>query len=202
VSDTRAGAREPLRSSARHALFLDRDGTLIQDRHYLRDPADVELLPGVGEALRRFVAAGYAPVVITNQSGIARGLLTEADYEAVDARMDALLAAEGVTLAGAYFCPHHPDFPHGGVTACDCRKPGAGLHRRALRELGLDPERSVFIGDRWRDLEPADRLGAGTRILVPSAYTPPEDIAHARREAAVAPSLLAAASLVLGARAG
>lgn len=186
----------------RHALFLDRDGTLMVDREYIKDPAEVALLPGVAAALRRFVDAGYAPVVITNQSGIARGLLTEADYEAVDARMDELLAAEGVTLAGSYFCPHHPDFPYRGVAQCDCRKPEPGLHVRAIAEHGLIPERAVFIGDRWRDLEPSFRLGIGTAILVPSAHTPAEDVERARREAQVAADLGAAASLVLGAGAG
>jgi D-glycero-D-manno-heptose 1,7-bisphosphate phosphatase len=184
----------------RRALFLDRDGTLILDRHYIKEPADVELLPGVGAALRRFVEAGYAPVVITNQSGIARGMLTESDYDAVDARMDDLLAHEGVTLAGAYHCPHHPDFLYRGVARCECRKPGAKLHHQAIAALGLDPEFPVFIGDRWRDLEPSSRLGAGQRILVPSENTPIEDIERATREAQVASDLGAAASLVLDPR--
>jgi D-glycero-D-manno-heptose 1,7-bisphosphate phosphatase len=181
----------------RRALFLDRDGTLIHDRNYIRDPADVELMPGVGEALRRFIAAGYAPVVITNQSGIARGLLTEADYAAVDARMDELLAAEGVTLAGAYHCPHHPDFPYLGVATCDCRKPGTKLHAQAMAELGLDPQFPVFIGDRWRDLQAAEGMVGARRILVPAADTPAEETERARREAQVAFDLPSAASLVL-----
>lgn len=185
-----------------HALFLDRDGTLIHDGDYLKDPDRVELLPGVGPALRRFIDAGYAPVVITNQSGIARGILTEVDYEAVHARMVELLAAERVALAGAYHCPHHPDFAYRGVTACDCRKPSPGLHARAIAELGLMTARAVFIGDRWRDLEPAFRLGIGTAILVPTAGTPAEEVERARRDARVARDLGAAASLVLDAHAG
>jgi histidinol-phosphate phosphatase family protein len=184
----------------RRALFLDRDGTLIHDRHYLKDPADVALVDGVGPALRALVAAGYAPVVVTNQSGIARGLLTEADYEAVHARMTRLLAAEGVALAGAYHCPHHPGHPYRGVTACDCRKPGAGMHRQAIAELGLDPDEPVLIGDRWRDLAPADELGPSVRILVPSADTPREEIDRATREARVARDLGQAAAFVLAAR--
>lgn len=185
-------------SGPKRALFLDRDGTLVRDVHYLRDPADVELLSGVAAALRRFIAVGFAPVVITNQSGIARGLLDEADYEAVDARMDELLAAEGVTLAGAYHCPHHPDHAYRGVSDCDCRKPGTKLHVRAILDLGLSPESPVTIGDRWRDVEPAYRLGRGLGVLVPSADTPADEIERARRDAFVAPDLDAAATLVLG----
>lgn len=195
MSDTNADISAGER---RRALFIDRDGTLIIDRDYIKDPAGVELLPGAAAALRRFIGAGFAPVVITNQSGIARGILTEADYDAVDARMDQLLAAEGVTLAGAYSCPHHPDFPYRGVARCDCRKPEPGLHIRAISELGLIPEQAVFIGDRWRDLEPSFRLGVGTAILVPGPRTPPDELERARQEAQVAADLSEAASLVLG----
>jgi D-glycero-D-manno-heptose 1,7-bisphosphate phosphatase len=181
------------------AAFLDRDGTLLRDVHYLRDPRDVEVLPGVPAALRRLGDAGFLLVVVTNQSGIARGLLGEADYEAVDARMDALLAAEGVTLAAAYHCPHHPEHPYRGVSACDCRKPGVGLYRRAVAELGIDAATSAFIGDRWRDVEPSLRLGSALGVLVPSPDTPPDDVARAGREAQVAADLAAAVSLVVGA---
>lgn len=182
---------------ARPAAFLDRDGTLIRDAHYLRDPALVELLPGVPDQLRRLTAAGFALVVVTNQSGIARGLLTEADYAAVRARLDELLAAHGVRLEASYHCPHHPD--HGGP--CECRKPGTLLYRRAIRELRLDPTRGVWIGDRWRDVSPAGPLG-GRGILVPGADTPPDEVDRARAEAEVAESLRAAVDLVLPRRPG
>lgn len=181
----------------RPAAFLDRDGTLIRDAHFLRDPAGVELLPGVPQALERLHAAGFALVVITNQSGIARGLLTEADYEAVRARLDALLAAAGVRLTASYHCPHEPD----RSGPCECRKPGTLLHRRAAADHGLALERSVSIGDRWRDVAPGLALG-GRGILVPSPDTPDEDIARARSEADVAPTLDAAVALVLGPRGG
>ncbi len=177
----------------RPAVFLDRDGTLIRDAHYLRDPAQVELLSGVPDALRRFAAAGYALVVATNQSGIARGILTERDYAAVRDRLDALLAAHGVRLDASEHCPHHPAF--GGP--CDCRKPGTLMFERAITALAIDPSRSVFVGDRWRDLEPSRTLG-GRAYLVPSADTPDEERERARAEAAVAPDLAAVALLVLG----
>jgi histidinol-phosphate phosphatase family protein len=177
----------------RPALFTDRDGTLIRDAHFLRDPALVELLPGAAATLRRFRDAGYALVVATNQSGIARGLITESDYEAVRARLDALLAAEGVVLDLSLHCPHHPD--HGGP--CRCRKPGTGLFERARDALGLDFARSLFIGDRWRDVAPAIALG-GRGILVAGTETPHEDLEMARGQVDVVERLTDVARLVLG----
>jgi histidinol-phosphate phosphatase family protein len=177
----------------RPAAFLDRDGTLIHDAHYLRDPALVRLIDGVPAALRRLAEAGYALVVITNQSGIARGLLTDADYEAVRATLDALLAAEGVTLDASFHCPHEP-----GITGpCECRKPGTLLYRQAIERFALDPARSVFIGDRWRDVAPGLELG-GQGILVPSDNTAPDDIVRAGADARVVTTLHDAVSLVLG----
>lgn len=178
--------------AARPVAFLDRDGTLIRDAHYLRDPAKVELLDGVPAALRALAAAGYATIVVTNQSGIARGLLSELDYLAVRDRLDALLAAEGVTLTASYHCPHHPEISG----PCECRKPGTRLHRLAAAEHGLDLARAVYIGDRWRDIAPAHELG-GRGVLVPSVDTPPEELERARSEARVAASLQEAVALVL-----
>jgi D-glycero-D-manno-heptose 1,7-bisphosphate phosphatase len=147
--------------SGRAAVFLDRDGTLIEDRHYPRDPDQVRLLPGAADAVRRLNAAAIPAVVVTNQSGIARGLLTEADYAATTRRLDELLAAAGARLDGHYHCPHLPD-----VTGpCDCRKPGPLLYERAARELDLDLAASWWVGDRERDLGAADRFG-GRAILV------------------------------------
>lgn len=176
----------------RPAAFLDRDGTLIHDAHYLRDPALVRLIDGVPAELRRLADAGYALVVITNQSGIARGLLSAADYEAVRAKLDALLAREGVTLDASYHCPHEP-----GISGpCECRKPGTLLYRQATERFALDPARSVFIGDRWRDVAPGLQLG-GLGILVPSVNTPADDRERASIEARVALTLHDAVSLVL-----
>ncbi len=158
-------------ANTRPALFIDRDGTLIRDEHYLKDPARVVLQPGAVELLRRFRDAGFALVVITNQSGIARGLLTEADYEAVRTRLGALLAANGVTLDLTLHCPHHPDFGR----HCACRKPGTMLFERARDLLGLDLKRSLFVGDRWRDVAPALGLG-GEGVLLVGIDTPREEI--------------------------
>ena len=151
--------------SPRPAVFLDRDGTLIEDRHYLRDPDQVRLLPGAADAVRRLNAAAIPAVVVTNQSGIARGLLTEADYAATAHRLDELLAARGARLDGHYHCPHLPD-----VTGpCDCRKPGPLLYERAARDLDLDLGASWWVGDRERDLGAADRLGGRAILLLTGA---------------------------------
>jgi D,D-heptose 1,7-bisphosphate phosphatase len=151
--------------SLRAAVFLDRDGTLIAERSYLADPAGVELVPGAVEALRELRAAGLALVVVTNQSGIALGLYTERDYRAVAARLEDLLAGQGVELDATHYCPHHPD-----VTGpCECRKPGTAMHRRAAANLGLDLARSFYVGDKVSDVQPAGALG-GQAILVRTGY--------------------------------
>ena len=149
----------------RAAAFLDRDGTLIEEAHYLADPARVTLLPGIADALRDLRAAGYLLVVVTNQSGIARGMFTEDDFRAVQARLESLLHAEGVTLDAVYHCPHHPDF----TGPCDCRKPALGLYRRAESELGVDLATSIHVGDRLRDVLPALETG-GKGFLVRTGY--------------------------------
>ncbi|HUF67020.1 MAG TPA: HAD family hydrolase [Longimicrobiales bacterium] len=152
-------------ASRRPAAFLDRDGTLIEERNYLADPAGVVLLPGAVRGLGMLHDAGYALVVVTNQSGIARGYFSLADLLAVQARMTALLDAEGVKLDGVWYCPHHPDF----TGPCDCRKPALRLFHEAADTLRLDLGRSVFIGDRIQDILPATQLG-GTPVLVRTGY--------------------------------
>jgi histidinol-phosphate phosphatase family protein len=176
-----ANDRVPAR---RPAAFLDRDGTLMEDRAFVRDPDDVVLIPGAAAAVAALNAAGVPVVVITNQSGIARGLLSEADYERVHARLVALLAAQGARLDAAYHCPHLPEL----TGPCRCRKPGAELYERAAAELALDPGASLFVGDRWRDVEPALALG-GTGVLVPSDATPAGDRALAERDGRIATTL-------------
>jgi D-glycero-D-manno-heptose 1,7-bisphosphate phosphatase len=146
---------------ARPAVFLDRDGTIIKDVGYLGDPDEVRLIPGAAEAIARLNRAGLPAVVVTNQSGIARGLLDEAAYEATRARVDRLLADQGARLDGHYHCPHHPDI----TGPCECRKPALLLYRRAARDLSLDLGASWWVGDRARDVDPATALG-GRGILI------------------------------------
>lgn len=178
--------------AGRRAVFLDRDGTIIVEKHYLSDPADVELIPGAAEALRRLQDSGWALVVITNQSGIARGYFGEAAYRAVDDRLRALLAAAGVQLDLSEHCPHHPAF----TGPCECRKPALTLFRKAAETLGLDPAASFWVGDRMSDVLPAARMG-GRGILVLTGYGA-EHAGDVPATVRVAPDLAGAADLILG----
>lgn len=141
------------------AVFLDRDGTIVDDPGYLATPGDVALLPDVAEALRRLEAGGWLRIVVTNQSGIGRGLFTSSEYGRVEQRVADLLQAGGASLTASYHCPHRPD------DGCDCRKPGTALHRRAAKEHDIDLAASWWIGDRLADLLPARALG-GRGVLV------------------------------------
>jgi D,D-heptose 1,7-bisphosphate phosphatase len=148
------------------AIFLDKDGTLIEDVPYNVDPARMRLLPGVADGLRLVHAAGYPLVVISNQSGVARGYFSEDALPAVEARLRELLAGAAVPLAGFYYCPHHP---RGSVVAyaveCLCRKPAPGLLLRAASDLNLDLTRSWFIGDILNDVEAGQRAGCRTVLI-------------------------------------
>jgi D-glycero-D-manno-heptose 1,7-bisphosphate phosphatase len=185
--------------SARLAVFLDRDGTLIEEVGYLDRPERVQLYPWAADAIRGLNRAGIAVVMVTNQSGIARGFFTEAVVQAVHDRIRTLLAAGGAHLDAYYYCPHHPD---GKVAEyarhCDCRKPGRALVDRAVRELGIDPAASYAVGDRWFDVSLARTVGA-KGVLVRTGYGADEE---RRPPAGVAPdavvdNLAAAASWIL-----
>ncbi len=163
--------------TGRPAAFLDRDGTIIRDASYIRDPKDVELLPGAAAAIRRLNDANVPVIVVTNQSGIARELLTFDDYNAVRERLDSLLRDEGAHLTATYMCPHHPDVDG----ECDCRKPGLLMYEMAIDVHQLDPARSLFVGDRMRDVIPGGALG-GLAIMIDAESTPAEDRQRARDE--------------------
>ena len=147
----------------RRYVLLDRDGTINVEKHYLSDPALLELYPGVGGALRQLQDRGFGLAVVTNQSGIARGKITPAQVAAVHEKLRALLAAEGVSLGGIYFCPHGPG------DDCDCRKPLPGMIVQAARELGFDPECSFVVGDKGIDIELGKAVRAKT-VLVRTGY--------------------------------
>jgi len=140
-------------------VFLDRDGTLNYDPGYLKIAADLKLLAGVGPALARLKRAGAKLVVVTNQSGVGRGIFTLKDLEAIHARLEGLLEQEDVALDAIYFCPHHPD------DGCRCRKPNVGMVERAASELHLDLRRSYLIGDHARDIQLAHRVGARAILI-------------------------------------
>lgn len=178
--------------AGRPALLLDRDGTLIEERHFVGRPEHVHPVPGVGSALASAVAAGYALVVVTNQSGIARGYFDEEAFAATQRRLEDLLAADGVHLDGVYHCPHHPDF----TGPCECRKPAAGMFLAAARDLGLDLGRSVLVGDRVRDVAAARELGA-RGMLVRTGFGAEEE-ERAPPWVEVVPDVPAAVARLLG----
>jgi len=145
------------------AVFVDRDGTLNREVHYLRRVADLRLLPGTATAMRRLNDAGFAVVVVTNQSGVARGLIAPATLDAIHRELTRRLANAGARLAGIYVCPHHPEVGSPPVR-CRCRKPAPGLVRRAARTLGIDLVRSYCVGDSAVDLGLA--AATGTRSVL------------------------------------
>ncbi len=142
------------------AVFLDRDGTIIEDPGYLSDPASVRLRPGSAAAIRSLNRVGIPVIVVTNQSGIGRGYYTEEDFMAVQRELERQLAARGARIDDVFHCPHDPT-----LHACDCRKPGPELFRRAASRHGLRLDHCLDVGDRDRDLEPGRSVGADT-ILV------------------------------------
>jgi histidinol-phosphate phosphatase family protein len=165
------------------AVFLDRDGTIIHDAHYLSRPEQVVLLDGAAEAIARINALLIPVIVATNQSGIGRGFFTVEDYQLVEQRLDELLAERGAKIDASYYCPHPPE------AGCDCRKPATGLFRDAKADHPeIDLSRSLYVGDRLRDVQPAIELG-GQGVLVPWAETPASEIEAAKTFARVAPSL-------------
>lgn len=155
-------------------VFLDRDGTLNREVDHLRDPVQLELLPGVARAIRRLNESEYRCCVVTNQPVVARGECTEADLHQIHAKLETLLGREGAFLDRIYHCPHHPDRGFAGERAelkvdCDCRKPKIGLIERAVRDFNGTIERSWLIGDSSVDIETARRAGVRS-ILVESGY--------------------------------
>lgn len=159
------------------AVFLDRDGTIMEDAHYIKSPDRVRLLPGAAAAIKRINDAKIPVIVVTNQSGIARGIFTVEDYEKVRARFERLLSDRGARIDASYYCPHAPDDP----PVCNCRKPQTQMFEQAIAELNLDPGNAAYIGDRWRDIVASKKLG-GRGILIASAETTAEDRRRAQED--------------------
>jgi len=152
------------------AVFLDRDGTVNEEVGYLRNLADLRLIAGAGAAIRRLNNAGLKVVLVTNQSGVARGYFPESLVLEVHERLARMLQEEGARIDAIYYCPHHPTAGNSGYTiACDCRKPGTGLIDRAARDLDIDVKKSYVVGDKWSDVELGQRAGARS-ILVQSGF--------------------------------
>lgn len=181
----------------RPAIFCDKDGTLVRDVPYNVDPEKIVLMPGALSALQHFQHAGYAIVIASNQSGVAKGYFQADALRAVEDALRALFASVGVRLSGFYFCPHHPQ----GIVAdyacvCDCRKPQPGLLQQAARELNLDLGQSWMIGDLLNDVEAGRRAGCRSILLDSGGET--EWIAGPFREPEfVTSDLLAAADWIL-----
>lgn len=166
---TTMGREEPMPSERRRrVLFVDKDGTLIEDLPYNVDPGRVRFAPGARQAIRRLGAAGVELAVVTNQSGVARGYFSLGDLDALGAHLAAEIAAIGGRLAGVYVCPH---LPEGTVDPydreCDCRKPLPGLLLRAADELGVDLGASWFVGDTWMDVAAGAAAGCRTILIGP-----------------------------------
>jgi len=154
-----AGGTAPPRAGLRRAIFVDRDGTLNPDLHYLKEADRLELFRGVGSALRLAREHGELIVCVTNQSGIERGLYTVDDVEQIHRRLNERLAPAGAQVDAFYYCPHAPE------RGCACRKPGTELFERARTELGIDMAASAFVGDRLVDVEAGRRLGLLTALV-------------------------------------
>jgi D-glycero-D-manno-heptose 1,7-bisphosphate phosphatase len=158
------------------AVFLDRDGTILRDVGYLSREEQMEILPRVPEAIRMLAEKGYKIIVVTNQSAVARGRLSEEQLKQIHEAMRARLGRAGATLDGIYYCPHHPSE---GIPAyrvsCECRKPNTGMICRASEELGVEPSLSYVVGDQATDMELAARVGA-TGIWIHDPATAQDDL--------------------------
>jgi D-glycero-D-manno-heptose 1,7-bisphosphate phosphatase len=176
-------------AAERRFVVLDRDGTIIVEKHYLSEPDAVELIEGAGAALRRLAELGLGLVVVTNQSAVGRGHFDLERLAEIHARMESILAGEGVRLAGIYACPHHPE------EACACRKPRTALVERASRDLGFEPRRAFVVGDMASDVDLGRAVGA-TTVLVRTGHGTREAEAGAVRPDHVVADLAEAAALI------
>lgn len=176
------------------AVFLDRDGTVMEDAHYIKSPDQVRLIPGAAAAVKSINDAKIPVIVVTNQSGIGRGLFTVKDYEAVKSRFESLLAEHGAHIDGSYYCPDHPS----ATEPSRCRKPATKMFEDAIRDFNLNPVRVAYVGDRWRDVAASRKLG-GRGIMVSSHMTTDEDRRKAEEDGIqTAPSLKHAVDMLFG----
>ena len=173
------------------AVFLDKDGTLIEDVPYNVDPAQIRLSARAGEGLRRLRAHGFRLYVVSNQSGVALGRFEASALNGVAARLGELLAAQDARIDGFYWCPHAPE------DGCDCRKPAAGMLYRAAREHDIDLPRSWMVGDILHDVEAGHRAGCRA-VLIDNGNETEWDLAGLRQPDFSAPDLAEAAALICG----
>jgi D-glycero-D-manno-heptose 1,7-bisphosphate phosphatase len=184
------------------AVFLDRDGTVTEEVGYLTDLEMLRLIPGAGPAIKTLNKAGFKVVLVTNQSGVARGYFPESLVQKAHDRLAEMLGREGAALDGIYYCPHHPTAGDSEYTmTCDCRKPGTGLLDKAAEDLAIDLSRSYVVGDKWSDIELAHRAGARA-VLVKTGFAPgdPGNVRpeHVRDPDFTAHDLVEAAEWIVG----
>lgn len=157
------------------AVFLDRDGTVNEEVGYLSAVVDLRLIPGAGAAIKRLNDANLLVILVTNQSGIARGYFSESRLHEIHERLKQMLQEDNARLDAIYYCPHHPTAGNSHHTKeCDCRKPGTGLIDQASRDLDIDVKQSYVVGDKWSDVELGQRAGAHS-ILVKTGYGTDEE---------------------------
>lgn len=172
------------------AVFIDRDGTISEDKHFLKDPDDLELIPGSTKGIKMLNKMGYKIIVVTNQSGVARGYFSEDSVKTVNARLKELLKTGGAHIDALYYCPHHPTDgipPYKGD--CECRKPATGMIDSAVSDFNIDPSVSYVVGDKLVDIELAHRAGA-KGILVKTGYGNKE-IKRLSEESQITPDYIA-----------
>ncbi len=180
------------------AVFMDRDGTIVEDVGYMNSPEQIKFIPGSIEAIKMLNQAGYKVVVITNQAGVARRLITEDMLQTIDKTLHKWILNGGAHLDGIYYCPHHPEhglYPYRQI--CECRKPHTGLIKRAHRDLNIDLSQSFMIGDKATDVEAGKRAGTKT-ILVLTGRGKNEKEMLKEKPDHIAENLLDAVKRVLG----
>ena len=153
------------------AVFLDRDGTIVEDVGYMKSPSQINFLPGAIDAIKKLKDNGFKVIVITNQSGIARDLLSEEDFKMITAEIDRQLLANGAKIEATYHCPHHPK----QADPCECRKPNPGMILKAAKEHQIDLKSSFMIGDKDLDVECGQRAGTKS-IRLASEYEMKQDL--------------------------
>jgi D,D-heptose 1,7-bisphosphate phosphatase len=182
VEERPTRAEQRVDVAKRPAVFIDKDGTLIDDLPYNVDPRRIRLAPGAREFIRLLGEAGHRFVIVTNQSGVARGYFGEAELEAVKAHLEQVVEELGGRLEGFYYCPHLPDGINEFAIECDCRKPAPGMIHRAAEDLAIDVAGSWFIGDTWMDMAAGRAAGCRTILVGPevpqAASYPPEGRPH------------------------
>ncbi len=181
----------------RKAVFLDRDGTINVEKEYLINPSDFEFLPGVPNALQKLQNAGFLLVIVSNQSGVARGYFTESQVDVLHQSMEKRLELFGVSFDGIYFCPHHPTSGQSKYLCdCECRKGKPGMLLTAAKELQIDLSQSFMIGDKIADIQAGHAAGCKT-FLVKTGYGKDFEVASRTYCSQVVDDLLAAADIIV-----